>query len=91
MQHRANSSGVAGAMKQAGHNDSIFYYHEVDSVRESSEQAPPEFIVNFLIKEGVTRDISGAGIEHPKEFIAKSRGLRFVPGKAADDIIFDFR
>ncbi len=82
---------VAGAMKQAGHNDLIVFYHEVDSVRESSEQTPPEFIVNFLIKEGMARDITGAGVEHPKEFIAKSRRLRFVPGKAADSIIFDFR
>ena len=78
-------------MKQAGHDDLVIFYHEVDRVRESSEQAPPEFIVNFLIKEGMARDITGAGIEHSKEFIAKSRGLRFVPGIAADSIIFDFR
>jgi hypothetical protein len=78
-------------MKQASHNDLIIFYHEVDSVGESSEQAPPEFVVNFSRKEGMMRDITSAGIEHPKEFIAKSRRLRFVPGKAADSIIFDFR
>mgnify|MGYP006268937789 CR=1 FL=1 len=82
---------VAGAMKQTGHDDLIILHYEVDGVWESSEQAAPEFIVNFTIKEGMTRDIAGAGVEHPKEFIAKSRGLRFVPGIAADSIIFDFR
>ena len=78
-------------MKQPGHNDVVIVYHEVDRVGKSSEQATSEFIMNFLIKEGMMRDITSASIEHTKEFVTKTRCFRFVPGKAADCIIFDFR
>jgi hypothetical protein len=47
--------------------------------------------VYFLIEEGVTGYIAGAGIKHPKKLIAKSRRFRFIPRIAADGIIFDFR
>ena len=78
-------------MKQPGYNDVVIVYREVDRVGKSSEQATSEFIVNSLIKERMARDITCAGIEHPKEFVTKTRGFCFVPGKAADCIIFDFR
>ncbi len=47
--------------------------------------------MDFLIEEGVTGNIGGAGIKHPKKFIAKPRRFRFIPRIAADSIIFDFR
>ena len=78
-------------MKQAGHDDLIVLYYEVNSVRESSHQTASEFSMHFLIDEGVTGYIAGASIKHPKEFIAKSRRFRFIPKIAADSIIFDFR
>jgi len=46
--------------------------------------------MHFMIKEGAAGDIAGAGIKHPKKFIAKSRRFRFIPRIATDSIIFDF-
>ena len=59
-------------MKEARYDNVVILYREVDSVRESSEQTTPKFIMNFSIKEGLTRDITGAGIEHAKEIFAES-------------------
>jgi hypothetical protein len=42
-------------MEKAGNNDLIVVDHEIDGVREAPEQAAPEFIVNFRIKEGFRR------------------------------------
>ena len=47
--------------------------------------------MHLLIEKGVTRYIDGAGIKHTKKFFAKSRRFCFIPGIAADSIIFDFR
>jgi len=60
-------------MKQAGYDDLVIYYSEVDSVRESSYQTSPEFFVYFLIKEGISGNITGAGVEHAKKIISESR------------------
>ncbi len=91
MKFRRDGARLTGTMKQSGYDDLIIIYREVDRVGESSEQTPPEFVVNFLIKERMSGNIAGTGIEHPKEFIAKSRRFHFVPGKAAYGVIFDFR
>jgi len=77
-------------MKEARYDDVVILYREIDSIRKSSEQTAPKFIINFSIKEGLTRDITSAGIEHTKKIFAESRCFRFVPGKAADSIRFDF-
>ncbi len=60
-------------MEQSGNNNAVIIYREVDCVRESSEQTTSEFIVHFWVKERMAVDIAGAGIEHPKKFIAKPR------------------
>lgn len=78
-------------MKQSGYDDLVIKYSEVDSVRESSDQTAPEVFVYFLIQEGITGNITGAGIEHAKKFISESRCFRFIPRIAADRISFDFR
>jgi hypothetical protein len=56
-------------MKQAGYDDLVIFYNEVDSVREPSDQTAPEFVVDFLIKERITGNVTGAGIEHTKKFM----------------------
>ena len=86
-----DSAWITGTMKQAGYDNLIIFYCEIDSVRESSNQTTPEFFVHFLMEQGVTRNIAGTGIKHPKKFIAKSRRFRFIPGIAAYSIIFYFR
>ena len=78
-------------MEEAGNDDLLVVDHEIDGVRETTEQATPEFIVNFRIKEGVPGNITGTGIKHPKKVFAKARRFRFIPRIAADSIIFDFR
>jgi len=73
-------------------NDNLLVVdYEIDTVRETTEQATPEFIVNFRIKEGIPGNITGTGIKHPKKLFAKARRFRFIPRIAADNIIFDFR
>jgi hypothetical protein len=78
-------------MEEASNDDLLVVDCEIDGVWETTEQATPEFIVNFRIKERVSGDITGAGIKHSKKLFAKPRRFRFVPRVAADSIIFDFR
>jgi len=79
LQLRLDSAGITGTMEKASYNNLIVIDYEIDCVREAPEQATSEFSVNFLVKEGVPRNISGTGIKHSKELIAKSRRFRFVP------------
>lgn len=60
-------------MKEPKNNNLVIFYHEVDSVRESPEQTAPEFSVNLWVKEWILRDVTGAGIKYPKEFLSKPR------------------
>lgn len=60
-------------MKQTGHDDLVVLYCEIDCIREASDQTTSKFFVHFLIEEGIAGDIADTGIEHTKEFIAKSR------------------
>ena len=78
-------------MEEASNDNLLDFDCEIDGVRETTEQATPEFIVNFRIKEGVSGNITRTGIKHPKKLFAKPRRFRFVPRIAADSIIFDFR
>ena len=78
-------------MEEASNDNLLVVDCEIDGVRETTEQATPEFIVNFLIKEGVSGNITGTGIKHPKKLFAKARRFRFIPRIAADGIILDFR
>jgi hypothetical protein len=66
-------------MKQTCHDDLIVVHYEIDGVGESSEQTTSEFIMHFLIKEGITENIAGAGVKHAKKFISESRRFRFIP------------
>ena len=78
-------------MKEPGHDDLVVVYYKIYGVGEPSEQTTSEFTMRFLIKEGMTGNIAGAGIKHPEKFIAKSGRFRFIPDIAADGIILDFR
>lgn len=91
LQHRLDSTGISGTVKEASYDNLLVVDCEIDGVRETTEQATPEFIVNFRIKEGVSGNITGTGVKHPKKLFAKPRRFRFVPRIAAYSIIFDFR
>lgn len=77
-------------MEKASYDNLIVVDYEIDGVRKASEQATSEFVMNFLVKEGVVGNIAGTRIKHPKKLFAKSRRFRFIPRIAADSIIFDF-
>lgn len=51
-------------MKQAGHDDLVVLYCEIDCIREASDQTTSKFFVHFLIEEGIAGDIADTGIEH---------------------------
>ena len=60
-------------MKKPDHNNLIFFYHEVNSVRKPSKQTTPQFAINSFVKEGIPRNLSDAGVKYPKEFLTKPR------------------
>jgi hypothetical protein len=53
-------------VEKASNDDLPVVDYEIDGVRETTEQATPEFIVNFRIKEGIPVNIAGTGIKHPR-------------------------
>ena len=79
LQHRLDSTGITGAVEEACNDNLLVVDCEIDGVRETTEQATSEFIVNFRIKKGVSGNITGTGIKHPKKLFAKPRRFRFVP------------
>jgi hypothetical protein len=79
MQLRLDSTGITGTVKKASYNNLVVIDYEIDCVREAPEQATSEFVVNFLVKEGVPGNISDTGVKHSKKLFAKSRRFRFIP------------
>jgi hypothetical protein len=66
-------------VEEASNYNLLIVNYKIDGVRKTTEQATPEFIVNFRIKEGVPGNITGTGIKHPKKLFAKARRFRFIP------------
>jgi hypothetical protein len=60
-------------MKEPKHDNLVLFYHEVNSVRKSSEQTAAEFAMNLWVKEWILRDVTGTGIKYPKKFLSLSR------------------
>jgi hypothetical protein len=78
-------------VEKPGYDNLTVPDYKIDGVREAPEQATSEFIINFLVKEGVTGNITDTRIKHPKKLFAKSRRFHFIPQITVDRIIFDFR
>ena len=57
-------------MEEAGNDNLFIVYCEIDGVRETTEQATPEIIMNFRINKRVPGNITGTGIKHPEELFA---------------------
>jgi hypothetical protein len=66
-------------MEKASYDNLIVVDYEIDCVREAPEQATSEFVVNFLVNEGISGNIPDTGIKHSKKLFAKSRRFRFIP------------
>jgi len=67
-------------MEKPKHNNVVIaFYPEVYGIRESSQQAAPDFMVSFWRNQWISQNLMGTGIEQTQEFIAKSRGLLLVP------------
>ena len=79
LQLRFDSTGITGTMEKASYDNLIVVDYEIDCVREAPEQATSEFVVNFLVNEGVSGNIPDTGIKHSKKLFAKSWRFRFIP------------
>ncbi len=59
-------------MKKPEYNNPVIFYHEVDSIRESSKQAATEFVINLWIEQWIMKNLTGEGVKHPKKLLAES-------------------
>jgi|GEM_PF-1108289 len=66
-------------MENPEHYALVVFYCEVYGVRESPKKTAPESAMNPWIKQRITSNLTGVGIKYPKKFLAKARGLSFVP------------
>jgi hypothetical protein len=65
-------------MEKPKNNDHIFFYSKIDRIWKSSEKTPPKITIHFLVKQCVTGEFIGAGIDHTEKIISKPRGLLLV-------------
>jgi len=77
-------------MEESKNKDFVFFYSKVDRIWKSSEKTPPEVTIHLLVKQCITGEFIGAGIEHAEEFISKPTGLLFVPRITSNYIFLDF-
>ena len=77
-------------MKKPEYDNLVVFYHKINSIRKSSKQTTPEFVINLWVKQWISRKLTGAGIKHPKEFLAESRRFSFIPNITGNDIFLDF-
>jgi hypothetical protein len=77
-------------MEESKNKDFAFFYSKVGRIWKSSEKTPPEVTVHLLVKQCITGQFIGAGIEHAEEFLSKPTGLLFVPRIPSNDIFLDF-
>jgi hypothetical protein len=91
LQHRIDSTGITGTVEEAGNDNLLVIDYEIDRVRKTAEQTTSEFIVDFRVQEGVSGNITGAGIKHPQKLFAKARRFCFIPRIAVNSVILDFR
>ena len=78
-------------MEKSIHNNLIAFYPEVNSIWKSPQQATPKFSIDFSVKQWISWNLTGTGIEHPNEFITEPGSLLFVPGIAYNNIFLHFR
>jgi len=77
-------------MEKPEHYDLVVFYCEVCGVGESSKETAPESAMNLWINHGMTSNLNGVGIKHPKKFIAKAPGLSFILCVARNNIFLNF-
>ena len=78
-------------MEESKNKDFFVFYPKVDRIWKSSEKTSPELTVHLSVKQWITGDFIGAGIEHAEEFLSKPTGLLFVPRIAGNDVFLNFR
>jgi hypothetical protein len=77
-------------MKKSIYNKLVALYHKINSIRKSPKQTTPEFVIDLWVKQWISRKLTGAGIKYPKEFLAESKRLSFIPNISGNDIFLDF-
>lgn len=77
-------------MEESDDKDFVLFHSKVDRIWKSSEKTPPELVVHLFVKQRITGDIIGAGIEHAEEILSKPTGLLFVPRIAGYCVFLDF-
>jgi hypothetical protein len=77
-------------MEESKNKDFVFFYSKVDRIWKSSKETPPEVTVHLLVKQCITGEFIGAGIENAEEFLSKPTGLLSVPRIAGHYIFLDF-
>jgi hypothetical protein len=78
-------------MEESKNKDFFLFYSKVDRIWKSSEKTPPEFTIHLSVKQWITGDFIGAGIEHAEEFLSKPTGLLFIPRIAGNYVFLYFR
>jgi hypothetical protein len=78
-------------MEESKNKDFVLFYSKVDRIWKSSEKTPPELTVHLSVKQWITGDFIGAGIEHAEEFLSKPTGLLFIPRIAGNYVFLYFR
>src|SRR4030067_1205495 len=71
LQFLSNSTGIPCTMKESDYNNLVFFYHEVNSIRKPSEQATPEFAIDFWVEQWISRNLAGASVKYAKEFLTE--------------------